>query len=700
MSKKNNNIQEGQATKNLKNIIWGTIFLSLLVPLIYSLQAVFPFIAPRSFFFMFIVQAMFFVWLVLAIKNKRYRPKMSLVMGVFLAFLGIMTLSAIFGADFAHSFWSKYERMLGLLMHIHLFAFFLVLSSFLKGERDWMRVVSFVAPIASFVALISLSDLVGIISLPAFHQNGATLGNTSFLGSYLMVAVFFSLYGFFKSKEFMKIFYGFNFIVISAGIFFNIGGRAMRGGFIAGMILLLVLYLAFTERKKIIKYTARVLLGVGIIASILVGFLAFVEGSIVREKIEGLHGMSQRFIVWEMAMEGIRERPILGWGQENFHLVFARNFDPRLAMPEYGGEIWFDRAHNVVFDYLSTVGFTGTILFFGMFVAALFTLWKEYFKNEKFSIWAPAVFTALVVAHFIQNLTVFDMISSYMLMFLFLAFVASLAPEKEFSERSESSKSIAIPSFLAVIVFVITLNYFVLSPYGSNLDASIALRTHIKVPNIKYYNRGIEGHIGRNNMIISFSESIINNQEKNEFQKEGFEEERAVVIEKMRFFKRELNNLLKRPPQIFKEYWITGRMYNEYYNFYLLEEIIYGDSEEKEKFLKEAKEINTKAKDIFTRALEISPRNQIIYWELAQIEINMGNIYAFSGKSDLTNERFKEAFLLTEMAVGLEPRYLTAHIKMLRVTSELLQDTKLTQQKAQEALEINPLWESELESYL
>ncbi len=691
---KKQRIYETDITKFLKTIIWFALSLSFLVPLIYSLQAIFPFAAPRAFFFMGAVQLAFFTWVVLAIRNGNYRPKPDPVTIAVSAFIGAMALSTIFGADPFHSFWSSYERMSGLLMHLHLFAFFLVLSSIVKGKEDWIKLIGWIVPIASIVSLISLAHNFGLIQLPAYFQNGSTLANTSFMGSYLLVVAFFCLYGLIKSWDSKKTFFGINFLIIVSAIMFNSGGRAMKGAFLAGMILLFILYLAFANRNRIVNLFSRLALIVGLLASLYVGLFAFTEGHLVRDKIEGLHGMSARFLVWEMAWEGFMERPLLGLGPESFPLAFERNFDPQLRMMD-GGEIWFDKAHNAVFDSLVTVGALGTILFFGMFLTALFLLWREFFKRDS-EIWAPAIFTSLFVAHFIQNLTVFDMISSLMLMFAMLAFVSSSAPEREISDGRESLNSITGPAIVAGLVFLVTLNIFVIPPYRANLSASVALNSPAEVPATEYYERAFAGPIGRNSTIFSIAEKLITNQAKAGLRGK----EREVVIEKMEFMIERMEEAIDREPMMFKEHWMTGRMYNEYYNYHLLQEIMYGDPAEKPDLVEEAREVTLRAKELITTALEISPRNQQGYWDLVQAEVNMGNIHIFSGEPELSNNRFKRAFSLSEEAVALEPRDIEAQKKLLQVAKEVIMDPDLVREKLDEALAIDPSWESALEAYI
>ena len=688
MGKKKDKIYESKGTKYLRSTVWTAIILSFFVPLIFDLQALFPFAAPRAFFFMAMAQVAFFAWIVLAIKNKRYRPKIDLVTGAVGAFFIVLVLSTILGADPFHSFWSNYERMSGLLTYIHLFAFFLVLSSIIKGEKDWMRLIGWITSIASIVSLISIAHRFGIIELSHYFQNGSTLGNTSFMGSYLLVAIFFCLYAFFKSRDAWKIFYGTSFVIISSAILLNPGGRAMKGALLAGTFLLFLLYFAFTERSKIIQWAARLLIISGIGLTLFISVFAFVEGSIVREKIEDLRGMSARFVVWDIAWEGFKERPVLGWGLENFPLVFQKEFNPELVVLD-GGEVWFDRAHNIVFDSLVTIGLLGTLFFFLMFKAALFVFWREYWKG-KTDIWAPAIFTSLFVAYFIQNLTVFDMISSFMLMFVMLAFAASLKPKNEPSDNSESSMRIIIPGIF-IIITIITLELFVLSSYRANLSASLVLRAPVEMT-IDRYQEALKDPINKDATIFSISEKLIMNTTKDKL--EG--EEREATIEKMRFIIDKLEKNIASPPKIFKNYWITGRMYNEYYNYRFLQELIKGDFSNKE----EAREVVVTAKEILTMAIEISPRRPEGYWELAQAKVNMGNIHILFGEPDLAKERFNESFILVEKAVALEPRDIRSQLKMLKVADEIIMDSELVKRKANEALEINPEWEEILKRYL
>ena len=92
--------------------------------------------------------------------------------------------------------------------------------------------------------------------------------------------------------------------------------------------------------------------------------------------------MEARYIVWKMAWNGFLERPILGWGLENFNVTFGKHFDSKLYLREYGGEIWFDRAHNIVLDTLINSGIVGLISYLSIFCTSIFLLLKKCFTEK------------------------------------------------------------------------------------------------------------------------------------------------------------------------------------------------------------------------------------------------------------------------------------------------------------------------------
>jgi tetratricopeptide (TPR) repeat protein len=124
-----------------------------------------------------------------------------------------------------------------------------------------------------------------------------------------------------------------------------------------------------------------------------------------------------------MSWKGFRERPILGWGQDNFILVFSKYYEPAL----WNREQWFDRSHNVFLDWLIAGGILGLLAYLSLFASGLYALWK----NARFTFNEKSVLTGLLAAYFFQNLFTFDNLTSYLLFVSVLGFVSTQAPPVE-----------------------------------------------------------------------------------------------------------------------------------------------------------------------------------------------------------------------------------------------------------------------------
>ena len=129
-----------------------------------------------------------------------------------------------------------------------------------------------------------------------------------------------------------------------------------------------------------------------------------------------------RFLNMGIAWKGVKERPILGWGQENYAIVFDKYYDPRM----HGQEPWFDRVHNSIFDWLVAGGVFGLLAYLSIFVAALWALWRPLFvraAKDAFTHAERSILTGLLAGYFVHNLTVFDNVTSYILFGTILAFI-------------------------------------------------------------------------------------------------------------------------------------------------------------------------------------------------------------------------------------------------------------------------------------
>lgn len=203
---------------------------------------------------------------------------------------------------------------------------------------------------------------------------------------------------------------------------------ATRGailGLIGGLLLTALLVAFFEKRRKRLKkvaLTGIVLLMLGIGGFVLVKDTNFVKHSPVLSRFTSLsfREVGSRALVWQMALQGIKERPVLGWGQNNFDIVFNKYYDPRM----YSQEPWFDRAHDILLDWTINAGVVGLISYLSLFGITLFVLWKD--PRKKFTLVDKSLLTGMLAGYLFHNLFVFDNIVSYLLFFSILAYVHTM----------------------------------------------------------------------------------------------------------------------------------------------------------------------------------------------------------------------------------------------------------------------------------
>ena len=477
--------------KILKYIIYSGLFLVPLVPLVVADSLFFPFITGKNFAFRIITEIVVGAWAVLAIRNKNYRPKFSWLLINFIAFVGIMGVADLLGANPAKSFWSNFERMEGWVTILHLLGYFIVLGTMLNTEKLWNRFFNTSIGVSVFICLYGILQLLGKITI---NQGGvrvdATFGNAAYLAIYLLFNFFITLILFVKrgerrfaeKKKFLS-FGAVDFAYIFAMFLqlFILYHTATRGAILGLFGGLLIVFIFFFLSKNIIPPVKKIgtygLITFSVVAVLFFSLkdASFVKNSPVLSRISSI-SMNEisrsRLPVWNMAMKGFSERPIIGWGQENFNYVFDKNYDPKM----YNQEQWFDRAHNVFLDWLIAGGILGLFIYLCFYFFGIKYVWSGGEEN-KFSISEKILLLGLFAGYFFHSIFVFDNITSYLMFFSVLAYIHSRTParqnekEKLVNINNEWMKNVAV-----VIVIFTTL----FSIYFFNAKGILSGRTFIK----------------------------------------------------------------------------------------------------------------------------------------------------------------------------------------------------------------------------
>ncbi len=496
--------KNGKSKNNLiffKALIWAGVLLSLLTPFLRDDNSFFPYVGAKSLFFMGCAEIVIFAWLALMVLDRKYIPRMNLIIISVLAYIAVFALATIFSVDPTRSFWSKFERMGGLLMHLHLLGFFLAVSSFFKKLQDWKKIFLVSVGLSFVMCLVFFcfaAKMPWAVQQFASSQNGLYLGNKSFLGTYLLFNAFFAIYLFLKEKnEYIRIFCGITFATI-AFVMQLAQTRAMLFGFLGGLFLFAMLFFwVKTKNNKQINAAISSALILGcVLAAIFVASIPIIgisspnlmsdPNATAFQKIYTWPaktfmqvGGAGRMLVWKAAWPMIMHRPILGWGPENFELLLYKHFDARLFTPEWGSEAWFDRAHNIVMDTIATVGFLGFLAYLGIFFASFWVLSKRYQENKAGEEYLElCVFVPLLAAYFAQNLTVFDMVASFMMFYLSLAFLSSLLSKERASELKETDSFSLVKMGIIAVSFLLCFMNFVCKPYVEDRGVIDLLRMY------------------------------------------------------------------------------------------------------------------------------------------------------------------------------------------------------------------------------
>lgn len=444
-------------------IIRGGIFLLLFIPLIITTNLFFPFITGKNFFFRIIVEIIFGAWIILAVLYPDFRPRRSPLLFALLFFISVITLAAIFGVDFHHSFWSNFERMEGLITYFHLLAFFLVLAHSFKTTKEWFYFFHLSLGVSFILALHGFLQGVGAISMLSSARPYATFGVSIYLAVYLMFHLFIIIFFFNQIKiPWARILYGLLFL-FELYVFFIAASRGVFIGLSAG-IFAIALAAGFFSHKKIYRLSAFTLIFFFVL---LAGVIFFFPSSPLVESnalfsrlssiLQGDLSQNPRIMLWGIVWDAFKEKPFLGWGLENFVIAYAKHYNPNL----FASEPWFDRVHNMFLEWLVAAGIVGLFAYLSIFASAFFVLWK-LFRKTTFDFFASIVIAGLLVAYLTQNFFIFDNILTHFMIISLLAFLHNFFTEVSLSPAQQKISRVPIGSLgnFAIVIGVLVGTIF------------------------------------------------------------------------------------------------------------------------------------------------------------------------------------------------------------------------------------------------
>lgn len=472
-------ISAGTRTEaTLVTAVFCCIGLVLVTPLVVTSSTYFPFVVGKALYARVTIEVAFGLWATLALLAPTYRPRRSAILMLLAAGFVAAVVSALAGVSPQRSVWSNFERMQGVVETAHWAAFTLVAACMLRTHRHWIVLFNCCLAVGAVVALLAIIQYFDATGIPMFgnvlaggtSRPGATLGNPIYLSTFLLLNVVLAggllvrsfvamdatssktvrgrskkrkrrsssgrrpvrrshgRSNVYRSGSSWQVFWAAIALVhlwaasLTAslgpllGVLFGVGTLALVSGF-----------LARSQRNR------RIAIGATCVLAVLVALPLLLPDQVSRELVKPVDSrllnrvvrldldtrtIRTRLTAWRAGFDGFADRPLLGWGPENFLVAFgrhARDF-PERTLPH-------DTAHSAFFNELATKGAVGTCIYLAMWAATAVILLRTARRTRgRERVLVLAVGTALA-AYFASTQSLFATSVGSMQYAFLLAFV-------------------------------------------------------------------------------------------------------------------------------------------------------------------------------------------------------------------------------------------------------------------------------------
>jgi O-antigen ligase/Flp pilus assembly protein TadD len=459
---------------------------TLLVPILVAPGFFFPYVTTRAVYFRVLVELAFSILMYLVIRRDvTLHVRRDAAFWALTAWITANALAAAFGAAPMRSIFGDHERMGGVWFWVHLFAYYVILRTFLRPD-DWWRFFRIGVGVAAAIAAVGLiqhwfdPQSFGIARL----RTGVTIGNSGLMAGYLLANVALAVLLATRSAIRGRIGYGAIALLLIVAIMFS-GNRSSTLALLVGGGMTSLAYAIWTG--SLTRWRGLMITALFTSALALPFISATRWARPITSRVPVLSRLSAgvdstRVIQWRAAAEGIRSRPLLGVGPENYQLVWSSFNHPE--MYRFIGDMRWDRAHNAYLDAFATAGVLGFLSLLAVFLAlgwsARQAAQRSAHGNDATSSRSPPVAMEAIAIGFFAAYAIylffwfFDL-NSAMLWIALAAFVASRAtgcPLLEIGARREKrlQSSVVLGLGLIALVALLYVHGFETLRMARNLD--------------------------------------------------------------------------------------------------------------------------------------------------------------------------------------------------------------------------------------
>ena len=457
---------------------------------------VFPFVVGKALWSRTLIEVALGLWVILLLAAPACRPPKSWLLALLGLYAAAALLAALLGVGATRSLWSTFERMDGWVGLAHWSVFALLLAAMFRTWAHWRWLLNASVLVGLAAAVIALAEHFGA-GLAYLYVGGGrltgTFGNPSYAGGFAAVnaviaaGLLFSSFGggrwaslaalppsgrpglwrWLASRRLRM--NGWRLLLAVAllldlAMLWLTGTRGALLGLFAGAVFAGAGYARWGRAPRLRWAALGLLLAAAGLAAALSFSLAQApdaarndaaappdltlswEELTAAEQQPELSGMAERFLspdigstfrsrlpALRIGWEGFLERPVHGWGPEQFAVIYDGRVSPEIISEKPHS---FDRAHNRLLGELAAAGVVGFLPYLALWLYAAWVVARKLpikdsglpgaSGNEPIPARERQALTLLagagLAAYFVQNMFLFDTAATAPQLFMLLGF--------------------------------------------------------------------------------------------------------------------------------------------------------------------------------------------------------------------------------------------------------------------------------------
>ncbi len=455
-----------------KILRYGSYGVAFFIPWITFGKWVFPHMTSKAFVFYGLISILIALWVYMFTTDTRYRltKKELLMIAPLLLYVLWMTIAGIAAKNSGLALWGSLMRGTGLMTLYATSLYTLIIASLSKRYEGYM--VTLLGWIVGGGAVVAASVWMGdegfntAINVLRKGSGGGVTGNSSLAGAYMIFLLGLTALLISMKKKTTWLWILTVFIVCSP-LFINVygllSGKSILGsargallGMVVGTAVATFIYWTFSS-KKFVRVIGISGLFIGAIVFGIIWKQLNTSGTLVHEKFVNA-ASATRFAFWDIAQKAMNERPLVGYGPENFPIAQARYFDPKFLSKDLAFEAWTDHPHNVYYDNGVAAGYPGIALY-AVFVGSLIYI---LYRNKKLTSLQKSILIGTLIGYLLQDLVAFDGFITIFALAVFAGIVygSSSSIERESKINQKSWHSLLLYGLMAIsLIGVYHLSY-------------------------------------------------------------------------------------------------------------------------------------------------------------------------------------------------------------------------------------------------